>query len=395
MSILAAIEPYDRWPAGGTPKSDDRLWASIAELVERSAAEVEGLMFHGLGPLAAELLGAEGLPVPSPLRRHQERMRVFALTVPFILERVRNATAEPLLLVKGPEVAQRYPGGARAYGDIDILVRDAPKAQRDLVAAGFRELDDPTGIWSGIHHLPPVRLSDATLKIEVHSEPKWPTGLQAPSVDALFSAAVPSAIPVAGVLAPDPAHHALLMAAHAWAHKPLGRVRDLVDIGALRAEADLRLLHQTARDWGIARLWRTMEEALDALLAGRSTLPLRLWAGHLRELRDQTVLEAHLERLLSPIWGYPRSQAPTLVATALVNEIRPAFDESWGGKAKRTAAALRRPSAPLGEHRRKLGDSARRGERPGGATPPGDDDVRVPPAPEPIRTARSEDQAPD
>jgi hypothetical protein len=288
---------------------------------------------------------------------------VAALTAPPLLERVRGACEGPILLLKGPEAAIRYPQGARAFGDVDLLVPDAERTQCQLRAAGFVQEEDPEGIWVGIHHLGRLRWRGTTLAIEVHSEPKWLEGRQPPRNEELFEAAVPSQVGVRGVLAPVPAHHALLMAAHAWAHQPLGRVRDLVDVGAFRAEADSAEMGRTARAWGIDRLWHTTSAAVDAVLAQRATWPLRLWAAHLAELREQTVLETHLERLLSPMWGYPPPIAARRVGSALANEIRPAWDEGWDEKVRRSAAAVRRAFAPITEHQRKLGDSATRGRR--------------------------------
>lgn len=353
----------------------ERLWARVDEIVALNRTNVDGLVFHGLGLLAADLLGPEAAQTLPRLQALRDRMSVVAMTVPYVLERACDAADESLLIVKGPEVARRYPHDARSYGDIDLLTRDARRTQRNLVAAGFVEREDPRGVWDGIHHLPPVRLPGTLLDVEVHSEPKWLEGLPPPSVEELYDGAVASEVGVDGLLAPAPAHHALLLAAHAWSHKPLGRMRDLVDVGAFELEASPAVLDATADRWGVDRMWHTFRDAIGALVTGGSTLPLRLWAGHVGALRDQTVLEAHLERVLSPIWGYPRSRAPGLVGSALANEIRPAFDEDWGGKARRTAAALRRPFVSLDDHRRMLGDAARRGERPGGKNRRADDDV--------------------
>ena len=209
--------------------------------------------------------------VPEALRPHLERTRVTALTAPFVLGRVRDACEGSILLVKGPEAAVRYPHGARGYGDLDLLVPGAAAVQRQLRGAGFDEMPDPEGIWAGIYHLPPMRWR-GSLYVEVHTEPHWPDELRAPSIDELLEAAVPSQAAceagVDGILAPAPAHHALLLAAHAWAHQPLGRARDLVDVGAFRAEADAAEIRATARRWGIARLWETTERAIEGSCTG-------------------------------------------------------------------------------------------------------------------------------
>ncbi len=349
-----------------------RYWDGVRALVVSGLDEPHRLSAHGLGLLGAAELERRGEPVPEFLQRQARLANVRALTTPVLLRRVREACDGPILVLKGPEVAARYPDEARGFGDLDLLVPDAMAAQRSLLAAGFVEEPDPDDRWVGIHHLPRLRLPGMALAIEVHSKAKWPDPLEAPPNEELFEAAIPSGTGVEGILAPAPAHHVLLLAAHAWAHQPLGQVRDLVDVGALRAEIDDRELAPLARRWRLARVWGTTGAALDALLARTTTWPLRLWASHLRELREQTVVETHLERLLAPIWGYPPALAARGVGAALVDEVRPAFDEDWGEKLRRTATALRRPFVPVTEHRRQLGDSATRGQRRN--TPDGDDE---------------------
>jgi hypothetical protein len=344
-------------------RPDDELWDGVARLIDRHRDNVDGLALHGLAALAAELLEARSAAVPEMLRPYLERTRVMALAARFILGRVRDVSDGPILLFKGPEAAARYPHAARGYGDLDLLVPAAPAVQRQLRRGGFDELPDPEGVWVGIHHLPPLRWR-GSLYVEVHSAPHWPEELCAPSIDELVDAAVPSEAGreagVDGILAPHPAHHALLLAAHAWAHQPLGRARDLVDVGAFRAEADAAEIRATARRWGISRLWQTTDRAIDGLLNGHSPLPFRLWAGHIPDLREKTVVEDHVERVCSPMWGYPARTAARRTGRALLAEVRPAGDEGWGEKLRRSFTALRRPFLPLAEHRRLLGPAANR-----------------------------------
>ncbi len=267
------------------------------------------------------------------------------------------------MLLKGPEVAVRYPGGARTFADIDLLVPNAGATQRALIAAGFVEEDDPEGLYVGIHHLPPVRWPGMMLTIEVHSEPKWPDGLRRPAVEQLLERGVASSLDVPGILAPDPAAHALLLAAHAWAHQPLASLRDLLDVGAVATEAERAEIDLLARSWSLSRVFETMASALEAALRGRRTVPLRLWAGHIPELRDQIVLEQHLERVVSPFWGLPPLLAMRSSGSALVNEFRPAFDETWREKVWRTGKAVRRWAMSKTAHDRLLGESATRGRK--------------------------------
>ena len=286
------------------------MWQEVERFLRPRVERVEGLLRHGLGPLAADLLEREQRPVPEELAYQQRQARVLALAAPLLVSRVRAVLDEPIIVFKGPEIGARYPGSARLFGDVDLLVADAPAAQRTLVAAGFVEAPDPEGEWVGIHHLPRISWPGIPLYLEVHMQPKWPDGFAPPPTAELFAAAVPTKLGVPGVLAPEPGHHALLVAAHGWAHQPLANFRDLLDVGALAAEADAGELELLARRWGIERLWRTTVEALAAVLSDRRTTPLRVWAGHVHALRAQTVLEQHLERIASPFWSCRRGRRP-------------------------------------------------------------------------------------
>ena len=48
---------------------------------------------------------------------------------------------------------------------------------------------------------------------------------------------MPSAVRSPDVFAPSPAHHAVLLAGHAWEHDPLGRIGPLADIAAMTLAA--------------------------------------------------------------------------------------------------------------------------------------------------------------
>lgn len=341
----------------------EAYWRVVRGIVAARLHDVVDVLEHGLGPVAADILEARGESIPPTFLRQQRLARVGELTVPYLLSSVRGACDGPMLVLKGPEVAARYPRHSRAYGDVDLLVPDPDRTQRALLAAGFVEVEDPDDRWVGIQHLNPLVRPGIPLAVEIHSVPKWPTGLRPPRFDELLERAAPSVLGVPGVLAPAPAHQALLLAAHAWAHQPLGKVRDLVDVGVFRIESDESDLSGTACAWGMRPLWRTTIDAVDAFLERRRTWPFRLWASHVFEVRGQTVLEKHLERLLAPFWGLPLGRATRGAVPTLIDEFRPAFDEGWPEKLERTAAALRRPFVPVARHRRMLGDLATRGQR--------------------------------
>jgi hypothetical protein len=280
-----------------------------------------------------------------------------------LLKLVRASCDGPLVVMKGPEIAVRYPDGARAFGDLDLLVSDARAVHGQLRSAGFVEVGDPE-FYYRLHHLRPVAWPTLPLHVEVHSAPKWPDRFTAPAATDVIATAVPSAVGVDGVLAPDAARHTLLLAAHSWAHEPLRRLRDIVDICAIGAEADPVEVERIARSWRLDRVWRTTAAVARALLGeGPDPLALRLWARHLPAARERTVLENHLQRWVAGYWAYPTRTAARQMLDAMLADVRPAFDEEGRAKLARTAKALRNALTPRSQHDLLLGEDATRGRR--------------------------------
>lgn len=330
------------------------IWAGVDRLLDRARGPAD-VVRHRLEPLAARRLRERGLPVPAELVDAERRAAVVALAAPAVLAEVRAACSGPIVVLKGPEAAARYPDPAlRSYGDLDLLVPDADEVQRALVRAGFRAIGDPR-IYLGIHHLRPLRSPSTGLHVEVHATVKWPERLAPPPLREIFARAVPAAPGVDGVLGPLPAHHAVLLAAHGWAHVPLRRLRDLVDVAATAEEAPRDELAAIAAHWGASRLWRTATAAADALLRGApEPVALRLWARHLARVRERTVLENHAEQLLSPFWALPPARALGHSAGALLAGVTPKPDEPWRRKLARGRRAVRNARRPVSEHEREL-----------------------------------------
>jgi hypothetical protein len=326
------------------------MWAAAEDLALR-APDLEALRLHRLELLAGRALARRGRPVPADLRAEALRAAAAALAVPVLLARVRAACDGPLVLMKGPEVGAHYPDPAlRPCKDLDLLVEDAVAAQRALRAAGFVPTGDPR-LYEGIHHLRPLALPGLPLTIEIHARAKWPDRMLAPPTEALLEGAVASATGVAGILAPAPAHHAVLLAAHAWAHEPLGSAGRLLDVAALGAdpaEADA-----LARRWGCRRVWRHTHAAATALMEGGSTPALRLWARHLAGARERTVLENHLTRLAGEAWGLPRGRTVPATAAALARSAGRARGEPWRQKLGRTRGAIADAFLSRSEHDRR------------------------------------------
>src|SRR5262249_29451271 len=158
--------------------------------------------------LAARRLRARGLPVPDDLAEAERSAGLMTLAVPSVLRRIRAACDGPVVLMKGYELALRYPDPAlRAFSDIDILLEDPEAASGALRAAGFQPTDFEDAHFEGRHHVRPLVLPDMPLVIEVHGRPEW-VSWSPPPARLLIDSAVPSRTGIDGLLAPAPAHHA-------------------------------------------------------------------------------------------------------------------------------------------------------------------------------------------
>src|ERR671918_2916762 len=123
--------------------SEDGLWGGVDALIDR-APTADDLRGHRLEVLAAKRFRARGLPVPLDFVSQERSAAIVALSAPLVLRRVREAYDGPVVVLKGPEVAARYPDAAlRAYGDVDLLVPDALGTHRILLDAGFQLVGDP------------------------------------------------------------------------------------------------------------------------------------------------------------------------------------------------------------------------------------------------------------
>jgi hypothetical protein len=349
-------------PGGGD------LWEAVDALIDRAATE-DDVRAHRLEVLAARRYRALGRPVPLDFVAQERRAGIAALTAPLVLARVRAAYPDPAIVLKGPEVAARYPDPAlRGFGDIDLLVPDAEAAHRALVAAGFQLIGDPE-LYLDLHHLRPLLAPGAPIHVEIHSRPKWLDGGTPPATTLLFESAAPSSTAIEGVLALPPAQEALLLAVHSWAHEPLRRLRDLIDIAAVARDADSTEIAALARSWGVRKIWATTNATMDALFTdGRTPWALRLWAQNLERVRERTVLEAHLERWVSDFWALSPLGAAAGMPRTFLKEIRPRGGENWRGKLSRTALAIRNAARRRSHHHRALDERLRRSNSSSGAS---------------------------
>jgi hypothetical protein len=328
-------------------------WEGVARVLER-ASGLDGLRSHRLHLLEAERLRELRRPIPDDLAVAEQSAVRGALLARALLSRVRDLCDGPIVVLKGPEVAAVYPSPwLRPYLDVDVLVPDVRDAERRLRGAGFEGVGAEMN-WDALHHVQRLSAPGLLATIELHRRPKWLPGGQAPTIDELLADAAPSATGIDGLLAPSPAHHAVLLAAHAWAERPLGRLGDLVDVAAMRAR-DSRRADELARRHGIGRIWRATLGASDGLFAhDRRTWPMRTWARHLDRAGERTVVDAHLARLLEPFVSRAPLQVPAALARALAQTLLPHRGEGWPEKLDRTRKALRSAQAPVSDHLRSL-----------------------------------------
>jgi Uncharacterised nucleotidyltransferase len=344
-----------------TPEGDGALWQSVDRLLH--GADVDGIRAHKLGALAARLLRRRGEPVPPPLAGDERGAAAAVVMARSLLQQIRSLSEGPLVVFKGPEVARLYPGSARTFGDVDLFTPNAHAVQRALVAAGLLEVDDPD-VFRDHHHLRPLRSPRVGLMVEIHTAPLWPEGTKPPPLEEIVERSVPAGVGVEGLSAPDPVHHALILAAHAWNHDPLRTLRDLVDIAAVSAGRSDEELTRAADAWGIGRIWRTTRAATRALLGeGPATVPLRIWARHLGSVRERTVLDNHLMRWLHSFWELPPRAAVADLRTALRLTFLPNADESWGEKLVRTRQGLLHPGTRMSSHLTDSQEARRRRAR--------------------------------
>ena len=339
--------------------SNDAIWNGVGRLID-GAPSLANLRVHRLHLIAAARWRAAGLAVPPHLAREEAAFAIRRSAADTVLKAIRDSCDGPLLLLKGPAVSRLYPDPTwRPFSDLDVLAEDPERTQRALVAAGFRPYAwQPDEYYEGLHHLRPLLLDGLPGPlVEIHRRPQWVSFEDAPRASELFSVATEEASGVEGYVALPPAHHALVIAAHSWAHRPLRRMLDLVDVELLAAAGSRQEVTEVASRWNLSRLWRITADVADALIMGEGRPPreLRAWGRALVEVRDITVFENHIVRFLSPFSVLPFARALGACATAVLDEVRPVPDESWRKKLHRMRVELAHPTRPASEQARMLG----------------------------------------
>lgn len=315
----------------------DPVWPAVGRWVD-AAPSVEALQRHRIGLLAVRRFRETGRDVPEDLLRDERDASVVAMTAPMVLARVRELVEGPLVVFKGPEVAALYddPLLRCSFHDIDVLVPDAPAAQEALVRGGFTPLGEPDD-YGDLHHLQPLAMPGLPVIVEVHHHPKWLRW--SPPIDPalLFAAAEPSRTGIEGVARLAPAHHALVLAAHAWSNSPLSRLRDLLDVHLIAREADAGEVAATARAWGMERVWGATRDAAASMLDPSAPVPwsLRTWARGLRASDVPRRSEALTRPALSPFWALPAARVPRSVGGVVVRDLTTRARRAARGRAAR------------------------------------------------------------
>lgn len=328
------------------------LWTSLDRIIAASP-DAAALRTHGLGPIAAWRMRQRGEPVPAEFERLAHGAAYAAVTAAPLLEKVIAILQEPVLVLKGPEVAALYPERTlRTYGDLDLLVSDLPVAERRLLDAGFAELMPGKKI-EGHHHDSPLGLGGLALMIELHRDPGWLSWLTPPSNAELTRTAVPSATGVDGAYALPLEQRALFLASHAWRHGPYNSLIQLVDIELIRQRSDSERLQTLAQRWGMERVWSHSCAMIDWFFYGDAEPPGSVhlwWARHLARSRERTLLEYYAAN-----WGRGLA-APTFAEqlATMAQDVRFSFTaHSWQTRRQkfgRIASGARHLARPASRH---------------------------------------------
>ena len=333
-------------------RSSESLWNAVDAILDR--LDPLGARAQGLGAMAARRLAARSRPVPAVLADEQRAAVMANLVAHGVLARVVSIAETPLIVFKGPEVAARYPGRARRYADLDLLVPDrgaSDALQAALLARGFELVPWEDDAPSEARHQHRLEWPGSGLPLEIHHALGFPTGVTPPAPELVFESAVPSATGLDGLLAPAPTHHALLLTAHSWSDAPLRRLRDFVDVYASADGAADDDLERAARAWGLDRVWRATCARHDWLFGdARRPLSTFVWGRQLAALREPTVLEAHLERWFAPFGALPPRHAAVTAWRRLASDARPDAKETWRGPPRRVLRAVLGARTPLSRH---------------------------------------------
>ncbi len=316
------------------------LWAAVERLVDE-VTDPAVLQANGLQLIAARRWRITGRAVPAVWVEAERSAAITALAVPHLLIRIRGVVPGPILLLKGAEIAARYPDPAlRPFGDLDLLVPNAETAERALHECGFRSAEGDAAV-ARPHHQPPLSWPRSPLPVELHHALPAPPWATAPPVAALVATAVPAATGVDGIETLPPEGHAVLLAAHAWLHYgPRLRVRDLIDVAVMVDGSDPAEVADLARAWGLGRVWTATQAAIHRLDRQRGG-----------DLREPSLADEHLARWAGALWAPSPRAAPRALAQTIGRDLQPWPGEMWPARLARLGRAVPHALRSAGAYR--------------------------------------------
>jgi Uncharacterised nucleotidyltransferase len=189
-----------------------------------------------------------------------------------LLSEVCERSEQPVMLMKGLEVAQVYPSPTyRPFRDVDVLIPEPIPLWHDLVSRGFRQ--NPRRRFDiDHHHLPALVSPYGDVGIELHHRPNVPRWGHIPT-DLILKTAEPSRTGIVGLHRPRDDIHALLMAMHCW-KGGFVRVRDLFDAVLLASVSPIPV-SKTAQSLGLHRFWTWTVRLAESELFETSTRATR------------------------------------------------------------------------------------------------------------------------
>jgi hypothetical protein len=354
-------------PSADTPsvsRTEGDLWQGVDAVVDR-ARSLRDLEAHHLHLLAAHRWRSVDREVPTEFVDDEIRSAVIFATSKAVLEQARAAYDGPLIVLKGAHTATFYPAPhLRPFVDVDVLAGDPERAHTALRGQGFVPVGFDDDYYRGLHHLRPLADPTGRLVVEIHRFPNWFRWSAPPDRSELLAGAQADVLGIDGVDGLRPECHALVLAAHSWVELPFRRVSDLVDVAAVAEHADRTEIERIARRWGMERVWQTTIAAADAMfLGGEVPTALRVCASNFLGVRDRTVQETHVRRLLASFWARPPLRAFSGVVVAAGQMLLPTPSDTWSTKIERSRLALRNRTQPSSEHAELLGAEARRAPR--------------------------------
>ncbi len=276
-------------------------WGNLADLLLQIGPKLATL--HGLSGAYSIAIG-ENYPI-NVIAADMARRRA--------LEEAVKAVAQPVIIHKGAQIARLYPDPLqRDWSDIDLLVEDPEQARGDLAKVGFVGIghDQPN-----FHQLAPMVHPHLRVVIELHRRPNAAPHHHIPTTAEIFGRSQPSRVDIDGLRAPCLEHEFVLHLSHSWTNRPLGRLRDLVDLRLLAEQLDVDQDRELAAQAKSRRVWDANRAALARLLTNEKTsvankLLMRHLSRGFNEQRDP------VRRLVAPAWA----DSPTDAARVAWNE---------------------------------------------------------------------------